>query len=65
MTRKQSLAEFIADAAVRLGVSPSTVGGRAGQGGRFYDRLIAGARVWPETDAKVRARISQMLEGVK
>lgn len=48
-------------AAERLGISPSTVGERAGQGGQFYARMCAGKRVWPETAKSVRNRIDQML----
>ena len=36
-------------------ISPSTVGERAGQGGRFYQRMPDGRRLWPETAEKVRA----------
>lgn len=49
-------------AAATLGIEPSTLGQRAGQGGHFYARLKDGRRVWPETVAKVRAKISE-LEG--
>jgi hypothetical protein len=48
----------IETAALALGIQPSTVGERAGQGGRFYARLKAGSRVWPETASKVRAWIA-------
>jgi DNA-binding LacI/PurR family transcriptional regulator len=43
-----------------LGISPSTVGERAGQGGQFYSRLERGCRVWPETAEKVLAALKQM-----
>lgn len=56
-TPSESLAEEIEAVAARLGMSPSTVGERAGQGGKFYDRLRAGRRVWPETVTKVRAKL--------
>ncbi|PZQ99184.1 MAG: hypothetical protein DI533_00305 [Cereibacter sphaeroides] len=52
----------IEEAASRLGLSPSTVGERAGQGGKFYERLKAGKRVWPETADKVRSWINSRLE---
>ncbi|MCD1621124.1 hypothetical protein K7H20_24100 [Salipiger manganoxidans] len=43
-----------------LGLSPSTVGERAGQGGRFYTRLTEGKKVWPETVAAVTAKLQEM-----
>jgi hypothetical protein len=54
MDSTSSLITQIEQAAARLNVAPSTIGERAGQGGRFYARLKDGARVWPETDRKVR-----------
>lgn len=54
MTEAQTLIREIETAALDLGIAPSTVGERAGQGGHFYLRLKAGCRVWPETAAKVR-----------
>ena len=67
MDTQNSLITAIEAAAAMLGLSPSTVGERAGQGGRFYARLKSGARVWPETEAKVRdwiatASLSQQCE---
>ncbi len=53
------LAEMEA-AAASLGIEPSTLGERAGQGGRFYARLKEGKRVWPETAQKVRDKIAEM-----
>ena len=47
-------------AAARLGIKPSTLGERASLGGHFYARLVAGKRVWPETVAKVRAKIAEL-----
>lgn len=44
-------------AAEELGIAPSTIGQRVGQGGRFYARLKAGKRVWPETVVTVRERL--------
>lgn len=61
MTQEQDIIARIEDAAAQLGVAPSTVGERAGQGGRFYSRLTNGARVWPETAERVKARIDAML----
>lgn len=52
-------------AAARLGIEPSTLGERAGQGGRFYSRLKDGKRVWPETAAKVREWIASNAPEVK
>lgn len=54
------LREEIEAAAERLGIAPSTVGERAGQGGKFYERLCQGKRVWPETAQKVLEKIGQM-----
>lgn len=50
----------IEQTAQKLGIAPSTVGERAGQGGRFYARLCEGKRVWPETAAAVRSKLDQM-----
>jgi hypothetical protein len=58
-TTDQLRAEIEATAAA-LGLSPSTVGERAGQGGRFYKRLCEGKRVWPETAQSVMDKLSQM-----
>lgn len=44
-------------AAALLGKAPSTIGREAGQGGRFYARMCAGKRCWPETADRVRAHI--------
>jgi len=57
MTDAQILLQEMEMAAEQLGIAPSTVGMRAGQGGKFYDRLRSGCRVWPETACKVRAWI--------
>lgn len=54
MDNASNLITEIENAAARLNVAPSTIGERAGQGGRFYIRLKEGARVWPETAQKVR-----------
>lgn len=43
-----------------LGVGPSTAGRLAGQGGKFYERLCAGKRVWPETADAVRKRLDEL-----
>lgn len=58
MDNQHDLASEIETAAASLGISPSTLGARAGQGGRFYVRLKDGKRVWPETAAKVRGWIA-------
>lgn len=57
----QQLITDIEAAAVKLGLSPSTIGERAGQGGMFYDRIKSGARAWPETIASVREKIGRMV----
>jgi len=59
-TLSASLAAEIEAVAARLGLSPSTVGKRIGQGGRFYMRLKAGNRIWPETDATARQRLREL-----
>jgi hypothetical protein len=59
---KAALKAEIESAAETLGIRPSTLGGRAGQGGKFYFRLCDDrVRIWPETAAKVREQISRML----
>lgn len=62
MNTTEQLRAEIEAAAAALGVAPSTVGERAGQGGRFYARLCEGKRVWPETAETVRLRIASMLD---
>ena len=54
MTEIERLVSEIETYARRAGISPSTVGERAGQGGRFYKRLKEGRRAWPDTIEKVR-----------
>lgn len=61
-TQNTPLVDLIEVAAAALGVAPSTVGERAGQGGRFYARLKDGRRCWPETDAAVRKWIEDNLQ---
>jgi hypothetical protein len=61
MDTAQKLKAQIEEAAATLGLKPSTIGERAGQGGRFYARLCSGKRVWPETAAAVVAKIEQMI----
>jgi hypothetical protein len=61
-TEADTLCVEIEAAAARLGIAPSTVGERAGQGGKFYARLKEGRRVWPDTAERVRERINSMLE---
>ena len=58
------LIRLIDSAAATLGVEPTTIGERAGQGGQFYWRLCNGKRVWPETADKVRDRIAAMTKRV-
>ena len=58
-TASQLIAEIEAKAA-ELGIAPSTVGERAGQGGKFYHRLVEGKRVWPETAERVRQKLAEM-----
>lgn len=57
----QQLKAEIEATAEALGIAPSTVGERAGQGGRFYARLCDGKRVWPETAHAVRSRLAAMM----
>lgn len=57
MTIADELRAEIEATAKILGKAPSTIGERAGQGGKFYARLCAGCRVWPETAETVRARL--------
>jgi hypothetical protein len=64
MEQTSQLIAEIETAAARLGLAPSTVAERAGQGGRFYARLKDGARCWPDTAAKVRAWIADNVPGV-
>lgn len=58
MTLTDTLRAEMEAAASRIGIEPSTLGERAGQGGRFYARLKEGKRVWPETAEKVRKWIA-------
>jgi hypothetical protein len=60
MDEAQALAAEIEALAARLEIAPSTVGERAGQGGRFYKRLKDGKRVWPDTAKRVRERLALM-----
>lgn len=46
--------------AQELGIAESTVGERAGQGGKFYSRLCEGKRVWPETAQSVMSKLQTM-----
>ena len=59
-TEAQILKGEIEAAAARLGLSPSTVGERAGQGGKFYERLCAGKRVWPDTAQRFREKLREL-----
>ena len=60
MNEAQALLAEIEAVAAELSIAPSTVGERAGQGGRFYSRLKAGKRVWPDTAERVRAKLAQI-----
>lgn len=60
-TASQILADEIEAVAMRLKMSPSTVGERAGQGGKFYERLRSGRRVWPETIEKARRKLNALV----
>lgn len=62
MNPSQSLVAEMEAAAKVLGIEPSTLGERAGQGGRFFARLKEGKRAWPETVQKVREKIAEMTE---
>lgn len=57
MSDAHSLLGEMEAAAAELGVSVSTLGRLAGQGGKFHERLRNGRRVWPETIEKVRSTI--------
>lgn len=39
----------------RVGIKPSTFGYLAVNDGKFFARISAGGRFWPETEATVRA----------
>lgn len=56
----QQLIKEIEAVAASLNIQPGTVGERAGQGGHFYKRLLAGKRVWPQTIEAVRERLKGM-----
>jgi len=62
-TETEKLAAEIEAVALRLGIAPSTVGEKAGQGGKFYQRLKAGKRAWPETISAVRERLRVLQVG--
>lgn len=61
MTEAQKLMADMKRCADALGIKPSTLGERIGQGGRFYARLQAGKRVWPETAEKARNSMRELL----
>lgn len=65
MDTAQTLKTDIEATAQLLGISPSTVGARAGQGGHFYKRLCLGKRVWPETALTVQMRLSELRKGAE
>lgn len=55
------LADEMQAAASGLGISITTMGARVGQGGKFYERLRSGKRVWPETVEKVRSKMRDLV----
>ena len=57
--READLLSDIRAAAERLNVSPTTLGRLAGQGGKFYTRLLSGASIRAKTAEAVRAWIAQ------
>ena len=61
MTYIEQLRADIEAAAEQLGIKPSTLGEKAGQGGQFYKRLVEGKQVWPQTAENVRKSISALL----
>ena len=61
MTDAEQLKSDIERCARLLGLAPSTVGERIGQGGRFYARLCEGKRVWPETAEKARNAMADLI----
>lgn len=60
MSITEEIKAEIESTAALLGIAPSTVGEKAGQGGRFYQRLCEGRRIWPETAESVREKLSHM-----
>lgn len=60
MNTTQVLKQAIEETAARTGYEPSTVGRMAGQGGKFYERLCEGKRVWPETAEAVLEKLAHM-----
>ena len=60
----QQLKAEIEATAAELKLSPSTVGFRAGQGGKFYSRLAIGKSVRTGTYEEVMARLQQMRASV-
>lgn len=61
MSNTENLRLRMRSAAERLDVATSTLGRMVGQGGKFYERLEAGKRVWPETERKVVKRLDDLL----
>lgn len=52
-TNHQELADAMLLYAQECGCAVTTLGARARCGGNFYERLLAGKRIWPETKQKV------------
>lgn len=65
MTIEDQIKQEIEAAAAVLGIAPSTLGQRVGQGGRFYARLCDGHRIWPHTAEVVRSRIADMVRAAQ
>lgn len=61
MEHRTALIERIEAMAEKLGLEPSTVGEKTGQGGKFYARLKAGCRVWPDTAAKANRKLDEFI----
>ena len=67
MEHREQIKKRIEDMAKAMGLEPSTVGAKTGQGGKFYSRLVIGCRVWPETAASSNAKLDEFekLRGIK
>jgi len=61
MEHRTALIERIEAMASALGLEPSTVGEKTGQGGKFYSRLKSGCRVWPDTAAKANRKLDEFI----
>ncbi len=64
--RRSEFREHIEWGAEKLGMSPSTLCRKAGQGGHFYRRLCDGKGFLTDTEDKVREFIDrEVVEGAK